>query len=96
MLVHVLDKKKLDINVTNEFTAFEQSQGFDNVRLLLTVTEDDFKSAGHDIDLKMCWRKQGLNKMCDEQPLDAMSESSENMWFLGLSKHVLMQCMIPR
>ena len=57
----------------------------------LTVLEDDFKSMDCNVNFEMFWSPQALNKMCNEQVSDSMSEDDENVWFLGLSKHMLMQ-----
>ena len=51
-LTHILDKDKLDANATNKFAVFVIGNGFDDVCLLLTMLEDDFKLMGHDIDFK--------------------------------------------
>ena len=35
-----------------------------------------------------------MNKMYNEQVLDTMSEDNKNMWFLGLTKHMLVRFMM--
>ena len=45
---------------------------------------------GCDIDLKTFCAPQTSNKMCNEQILDVMSKSDENMWFLDLGKQAVM------
>ena len=62
------------------------ANGIDNVRLLLTMLEDEFKSMEHDIDFKTFHTLQVLNKMYNEQILDMMSKDDKNMWFLNLGK----------
>ena len=55
------------------------------------MSKDNFKSMEHDIDFfKMFRSPQALNKMHDKQVRDTMLESDENVWFLGLSKYMLM------
>ena len=93
-LVHILDKDKLDTDATNKFTVFVIGEGIDDAHLLLTVLEDDFKSMGNHIEFKTFQSPRALNSMCDEQVSDSMSNDNENMWFLGLSKCTLMQCMM--
>ena len=39
------------------------------------MAEEDFKSVHFDVDFKMFWSLQGLNKMYDKQVADAMSEN---------------------
>ena len=56
----------------------------------MTVSEDDFKAMGCDVDFKMFHSPQAVNKMHNEQVLDKMFKNDENVWFLALSKHTLM------
>ena len=86
VLVQVLDKDQLGTNATDKFTVFVHREDFNDMHLLLTMTEDSFKSMGCVIDFKMFWSLQGLSKMCNQQVLDTMCEGDENTWFLGLSK----------
>ena len=60
---------------------------------LLTATKENFKSMDFDVDFQLFQSLQGL-KMCNEQVLNTMSESNKNMWFLSLSKHLLMPHMM--
>ena len=87
---HIFNKDKLDAGAANEFTMFVISQGIDDARLLLTMSEDDFKSMGYNVDFKTFQSLQAQNKMCDKQVLDSMSEDDENVLFLDLSKCTLM------
>ena len=93
-LVHILDKDKLDTDATNKFTVFVIGEGIDDAHLLLTVLEDDFKSMRNHIEFKTFQSPPALNSTCDKQVSDSMSNDNENMWFLGLSKHTLMQNMM--
>ena len=63
MLVHVLNKDKLGADGTNKFAVFVHGESVDNVRLLLTMTKEDFKSMGFDVDFKTFWSPQGLNML---------------------------------
>ena len=92
--VHVLDKDKVDASATNNFAVLMIGNGIHDARLLLTVSEDDFKSMGHDIDFKMFRTLQALNKMCNKQVSDTMSEDNKNMWFLNLGKQMIMHHMM--
>ena len=92
-LVHILNKDKMGTGATNDFVVFIMGQGIDNVHIM-TMSEDNFKSMGCNIDFKMFWSPQALNKMHNKQVLDAMLESDENMWFLDLSKCMLMHHMM--
>ena len=90
-MAHILNKDKLDATAANKCAVFVIGNGFDYVHLLLTMLEDDFKLMGYDVNFKTFQSLQALNKMCNEQVSDSMSEDDENVWFLGLSKHMLMQ-----
>ena len=90
-LVHVLDKDQVKASATNDFTVFVIANRIDDVRLLLTMSEDDFKSIGYDIDFKTFRTLQALNKMYNEQILDTMSKEDKNMWFLNLGKQMVMR-----
>ena len=92
--VHVLDKDKVDASATNNFAVLMIGNGIHDARLLLTVSEDDFKSMGHDINFKTFRTLQALNKMCNKQVLDTMSEDNKNMWFLNLGKQMIMHHMM--
>ena len=60
-LVHVLDKDKLDAGETDDFAVFVIGEGIDNMHLLLTMSEDSFKSMGCDVDFETFWSLQALN-----------------------------------
>ena len=92
VLAHILNKDKVDVSVTDDFTLFVIGNGIDDVRLLLGMLEDDFKSMGHDIDFKTFHTLQALSKMCNEQVLDVMSGDDKNMCFLNLEKRMVMRC----
>ena len=93
-LVQVLSRDKLGTNATHKFAVFVCGEGFNNVHLLLVMMEDDFKSVGSVIDFETFQSPQGLNNVCNKQVLDEMSKSDENVWFLSLSKQMLMQHMM--
>ena len=42
VLVHVLDKDQAEASTTDDFTVFVITNGIDDVRLLMTMSEDDF------------------------------------------------------
>ena len=88
MLVNVLDKDWVD------FMAFVIANGMEDDRLLLTMLEDDYKSIGHNIHFKTFRTSQTVNKMCNEQILDTVSEDDKNMWFFNLNKQFVMHCMM--
>ena len=69
-LVLVLDKDQVEASATDDFSACVIANGIDNVRLLLTMLEVDFKSVGYDVDFKTFYAFQAINKMCNEQILD--------------------------
>ena len=94
VLVHVLDKDQVEASATNDLTVFVITNGIDDVRVLLTVLEDDFKLMGYNINFKSFRTLQTLNKMYNEQILDAMSEDNKNMWFLRLGKRTVMRHMM--
>ena len=50
MLAKILDKERVDANATNDFTVFMIGHGIDDVRHILTMSEDDFNSMGYDIN----------------------------------------------
>ena len=52
VLVNILDKERVDANATDDFTVFVITNGIDDVRFLLTMSEDDFNLMGYDIDFK--------------------------------------------
>ena len=62
-LVHILDKDKVDTNATNDFTVFLIGNGVNDARFLLTMSEDDFKAMGYDINFKTFRSLQAVNKM---------------------------------
>ena len=93
MLVHVLCKNQVEARATNDFTVFVITNRIDNVRLLLTMLEDDFKLMGYDIDFNTFCALQVLNKMYNEQILDKTSKDNKNMWFLNLGKCIIMRHM---
>ena len=45
--VHILNKDKVDVSVTNDFTLFVIRNGIDDACLLLAMLEDDFESMEH-------------------------------------------------
>ena len=93
-LVNILDKDRVDANVTNDFTVFVIANNLDDVRLILALLEDDYQLMGHNIDFKTFHILQTLNKMCDEQVLDTMSKEDKNTWFLNLNKRSVMHYMM--
>ena len=52
MLAHILDKDGIYADATNNFMAFVIQQGVDDVCLIVTMSEDNFKSIRCDIDFK--------------------------------------------
>ena len=94
VLAHVLDKNPDEAGATNDFTVFVIANGIDDVCLPLTMLEDDFQLMGYDINFKTFRNLQMLNKMCNKQVLDTMSEDDENLWFLSLSKRGVMRCIM--
>ena len=76
------------------FTVFVIANGMDDVRLLLTMLEDDFKLMGYDINFKTFRTLQTINKIYNKQISDAMSKDDKNMWFLSLNKRVVMHYMM--
>ena len=90
VLVNILDKEQVDANATDDFTVFVITTGIDDVRFLLTMSEDDFNSMGCDINFKTFHALQTMNKMYNEEITDATSESDETLWFLGLEKSNIM------
>ena len=94
VLVNILDKDRVDANATNDFTVFMIANNLNDVRLILGLTEDDYQSMGFNIDFKTFRTLQTLNKMYDEQVLDAMSKEDENTWFLDMSKRGVMCYMM--
>ena len=44
VLVKILDKERVDANATNDFTVFVMANRIDDVRCLLTMSEDDFNA----------------------------------------------------
>ena len=63
VLVHVLNKEQVDACATNDFTVFVITNRIDNMRLLFSMLEDDFKSMGYYIDFKTFCTLQVLNKI---------------------------------
>ena len=94
VLVHILNNDQVEASATNDFTVFVIANGIDDVRLLLTVSKDDFKLMGHHIDFKTFRALQALNKMCNEQVSDALPKDNEKMWFLNLGKRTVMRHMM--
>ena len=86
ILVHILDKEQVDASATNDFTVFVIANGIDDVRLLLTVSEDDFNSMGCNVNFKTIRTLQAINKMYNKQILDTTSKNDKNVWFLNLGK----------
>ena len=82
MLANVLDKDWVDASATDDFTVFVITNAMDDVCLLLTMLEDDYKLMGYNIDFKTFRSLQTINKMYNEQILDSMSKEDENMCFL--------------
>ena len=70
------------------------TNGSDDVRLLMTMSEDDFKLMGYNVDFKTFHALQTLNKMYNKQILDTISKDDENMWFLNLGKRTVMHYMM--
>ena len=95
-LVHVLNKDQVEASTTNDFAVFVIANGIDDACLLLTMSEDDFKSMGYDVDFKTFCTLQALNKMYNEQILDTMSKDDKNMWFLNLGKQMVMRYMMHK
>ena len=93
-LVHVLDKDQVEARVTDDFTVFVITNGIDDVCLLLTMSEDDVKSMGYDIDFKTFRTLQDINKMYNKQILDVMSKDDENVWFLNFGKQTVIRYMM--
>ena len=60
-LVHVHNKDKLGAYATNKFMVFVIGQGIDSMCLLLTMSEDSFKSMGCDVYFETFWSLQALN-----------------------------------
>ena len=60
VLVQVLDEEEMDTNMTNEFMLFLMCQGLDNVQFVMTVSQEDFESMGHDINFTMFQILQAL------------------------------------
>ena len=60
----------------------------------MTMSEDDFKSMGYNINFKTFRALQTLNKMCNEQISDSVSEDDKNVWFLNLGKRTVMHHMM--
>ena len=79
VLVKILDKERVDANATNDFTVFVIAHGIDDVRHLLTMSEEDFSSVGHDIDFKTFCVSQTLNKMCNEDITAKTDKSNESL-----------------
>ena len=52
VLANVLDKDRVDASATDDFTVFVIVNAMDDVRLLLTMSEDDYKLMGFDIHFK--------------------------------------------
>ena len=94
VLVNILDKDQVDANATNDFTVFVIANNLDDVRLILALLEDDYQSMAYDIDFKTFRTLQTLNKMCDEQVLDAMSKEDKNTWFLNVNERNVMCYMM--
>ena len=94
VLVHILDKDQVEASATNDFATFVITNRIDDVRLLLTMLEDDFKLMGYKIDFKTFRTLQTLDKMCNKQILDTMSKDDENVWFLNLGKQTVMRHMM--
>ena len=67
VLVHVLDKDQVEASAADDFNAFVITNGIDDVRLLMTVSADDFKSMECDINFKTFCAFQTLNKMYNVQ-----------------------------
>ena len=94
MLVEVLDKDRVDSNVTNEFTVFVIRNGIDDVRHLLMMSEGDFNAMGYLIDFKTFRMPQTLNKMCNEAVTEETDKTTECVWFLGLAKRNVMRHLL--
>ena len=94
MLVKILDKERVDANATDDFTVFVIANGIDDVRYLLTMSEDNFNVMGYDIDFKTFRMLQTLNKMCNEDITEETDEANESLWFLGLAKRNVMCHML--
>ena len=94
VLANILDKNQVDASATDDFTVFVITNAMDDVRLLLTMSEDDYKSMGYDIDFKTFCTLQTINKMYNEQISDSMSQEDKNMWFLDLNERIVMHYMM--
>ena len=90
VLVHVLDKDQVEASAADDFAMFVIANRIDDVRLPLTVSEEDLKLMGHDVNFKTFRALQTLKKMLNKQISDVMSEDDENMWFLNLGKWTVM------
>ena len=94
VLANNLDRNRVDASATNDFTVFVIANAMDDVRLLLTMSEDNYKSMGYDIDFKTFYTLQTINKMYNKQISDSMSKDDKNMWFLDLNEQIVMRYMM--
>ena len=94
VLVEILDKEQVDAHASDDLTVFVITNGFDDVRFLLMMTEGDFHAMGHLIDFKTYSLLQALNKMYNEFITDGTDETTESTWFLGLKKRDVMRYML--
>ena len=91
VLVKILDKERVDANTIDDFTVFVITHGIDDVRYILTMSEDDFNSMGYDIDFKTFRVPQTLNKMYNEDITEETDKANKSLWFLGLEKRNVMR-----
>ena len=94
VLVNILDEEQVDADATGDFAVFVIANGIDDVRIVLTVSEDDFNLMGHNVDFKTFQALQALNKMPNKEIADATSDLDETLWFLGLEKSNVMRHML--
>ena len=94
VLANNLDRNRVDASATNDFTVFVIANAMDDVRLLLTMSEDNYKSMGYGIDFKTFHTLQTINKMYNKQISDSMSKDDKNMWFLDLNEQIVMRYMM--
>ena len=94
VLVQVLGKNELDANATDDFNRFLVREAIDDVRLLMTLDEEDYKSMGFNIDFPTFRLLQALNKRYNEEIDASTPETTERMWFFDQTKNKTMRYML--
>ena len=94
VLTAVLNREPVSDSATDPLTCFVRDQGLNDIRMVISMDQEDFKAMGFDIDFATYRSLQTMNRWYNEAISNETEIDEEYDWFMSLTDAKLMRYLM--